>query len=113
MSAAGDVNLVVLRGRLAAAPEKREFDGGSRLIRFLVTVKTGMPRRRVDVVPVTLWDPSPQVWDEPGERDDLAWVVGAVQRRFWEGADGRRSRLEVIAEHIALTDIGELETVEV
>ena len=34
----------------------------------------------------------------------LVWVAGAVQRRFWSGDDGRRSRLEVVAEQVCLRD---------
>jgi hypothetical protein len=32
------------------------------------------------------------------------WVAGAVQRRFWSGDDGRRSRIEVVAEQVCLRD---------
>ena len=52
-----DLNLVVLAGRLAAPPELRAFESGATLIRYLVTVRSEEPRRRVDVVPVTLWNP--------------------------------------------------------
>jgi single-strand DNA-binding protein len=96
-----DLNLVVLAGRLAAPPEIRQFESGSRLLRYLVTVRSDMPRR-VDVVPVTLWDPADDLIDAdpaPGRR---VWVAGGVQRRFWSGAEGRRSRLEVVADHVCL-----------
>jgi single-stranded DNA-binding protein len=95
-----DINLVVLRGRLAADPECRTFDSGSRLIRYLVTVRQELPRRRVDVVPVTLWDPPDELWDEPGVFEDRLWAVGSIQRRYWEGPEGRRSRIEVVAEQV-------------
>jgi hypothetical protein len=36
-----------------------------------------------------------------------------VQRRFWESPDGRRSRLEVIAEQVNLKEVEELEPVAV
>jgi single-strand DNA-binding protein len=85
-----DLNLVVLCGRLAAPAEVRTFESGSRLARYLVTVRSEEPRR-VDVLPVTLWDPP-----------DAVWVAGSVQRRFWSGAEGRRSRLEVVAEQVCL-----------
>jgi single-strand DNA-binding protein len=99
-----DLNLVVLYGRLAAPPEIRQFESGSRLARYLVTVRSEEPHRRVDVLPVTLWDPDDSLIDAepaPGRR---VWVAGAVQRRFWSGPEGRRSRLEVVAEQVCLRE---------
>jgi len=93
-----DLNLVVLFGRLAAVPELRVFESGVRLLRFLVTVRSDAPRSRVDVVPVTLWDPPDHLESLPsGSR---VWISGAVQRRFWDGNEGRRSRLEVVASQV-------------
>ena len=97
-----DTNTVVLEGRLAAPPELRSFDSGARLLRFLLTVRTEEPRRRVDVLPITLWDPPTELLDHdlhPGRRISM---TGSVQRRFWEDADGRRSRLEVVAAEVAI-----------
>jgi single-stranded DNA-binding protein len=105
-----DLNLVVLRGRLAAEPERRLFDSGTRLIRYLVTVRSEAPRRRVDVVPVTIWDPADELWDQPGERGDSVWACGSAQRRFWESPDGRRSRVEIVAEQVTLHPAGEMES---
>jgi single-strand DNA-binding protein len=93
-----DVNIVVLSGRVAAPPEYRVFESGARLLRLLVTVRLEEPRRRLDVIPVTLWDPP----DDNLEHSvgDRIYLTGTVQRRFWSNPDGRRSRLEIIAEYI-------------
>jgi single-stranded DNA-binding protein len=104
-----DLNVVVLAGRLAAEPELREFESGSRLIRYLITVRSSEPRRRVDVLPVTLWDPAPDVVSLSPLRGDRIWAAGTVQRRFWDGGEGRRSTVELIAHHV---DLGEVDTVE-
>lgn len=99
-----DLNLVVLGGRLAAPPELREFESGSRLIRYLVTVKSAEPHRRLDVLPVTLWDPENALLEgdyQPGHR---LWLAGTVQRRFWDGEEGRRSRIEIIAGNVSFRD---------
>lgn len=99
-----DLNLVVVSGRLAAPPEVRQFESGSRLARYLVTVRTEEPRRRVDVLPVTLWDPPDELVDAdplPGTR---VWVAGAIQRRFWSGSEGRRSGIELVADQVCLRD---------
>ncbi len=93
-----DLNLVVIAGRLAAAPEIRVFEGGSTLVRYLVTTRTEEPRRRIDVVPAVLWDA-----DENAtrfERGDRIWIAGSVQRRFWSDDHSRRSRIEVVAHHV-------------
>jgi single-stranded DNA-binding protein len=98
-----DLNLVVIEGRLAVAPELRQMDSGDKLIRYLVTVSAETPRRRVDVLPVTLWDPG-DLWDAPGVQGQRVWITGSVQRRFWESNDGRRSRIEIVAEQVVLRE---------
>ena len=95
-----DMNLVVLTGTLATAPELREFESGARLLRLLVTVRQDEPRRRVDVVPVTLWDPPSALISENLERGRRVMVVGAAQRRFWEAKEGRKNRVEIVADHV-------------
>lgn len=106
-----DLNLVVLCGRLATDAELRVFDSGAKLIRYLVVVRVDHPRKRTDVVPVTLWDPPNELVDVPGEKGERVWVCGAVQKRYWEGPDGRRSRIEVVAEQVKIRDLDELEPV--
>jgi single-strand DNA-binding protein len=98
-----DLNLVVLVGRLAAPAELRVFETGSRLVRLLVSVKVTEPRERLDVVPVMWWEPSADAIDHLPEREQLVWVSGSLQRRFWDGPEGRRSRFEVVAEQVAFT----------
>ena len=97
-----DFNVVVLSGRLAAPPELRAFESGLRLVRYLITVRADEPRRRVDVVPVTLWEPSEDVLSPAPQVGQRIWAAGSVQRRFWSNPDGRRSRLEIVAEQIQL-----------
>ncbi len=101
-----DMNLVVLAGSVSAPPEHRVFESGAKLLRLLITVRIDEPRRRVDVVPVTLWD-SP---DELGQVaiGSRVWVAGSVQRRFWDAEAGRKSRLEVVAQQVTLRPLEEL-----
>lgn len=98
-----DLNLVVLSGRLAAPPEVRQFDSGTVMARCLVTIRgTHDGRRRVDVVPVTIWDPSDDL--RAAVPNTTIWVSGSVQRRFWNDdvEGGRRSRLEIVADAYSL-----------
>lgn len=99
-----DLNLVVVSGRLAAPPEIRQFESGARLARYLVTVRSEEPTRRVDVLPVTLWDPGDDLIDAQPAPGTRVWVAGSVQRRFWSGSDGRRSRIELVADQVCLRD---------
>jgi single-stranded DNA-binding protein len=108
-----DLNLIVLCGRLAVEPELKEFDSGSCLVRLLVTVRSDEPKRRVDVVPVTLWDPPQDLLEDMPGKGRRIWVCGSVQRRFWESPEGRRSRLEVVAEQVHLKDVEDLEPVAI
>jgi single-stranded DNA-binding protein len=106
-----DLNLIVLCGRLAVDGELRTFDSGAQLVRYLVTTRVDYPRKRVDVIPVTVWDPLPELVDEPGYKGERIWVCGSVQRRYWESPDGRRSRVEVVAEQVKVGELDELEPV--
>lgn len=97
-----DLNLVVLCGRLATPGELRQFESGTGMLRLLVSVRTESPTRRVDVVPVTFWDPDEDLVEQVSESGVRIWAVGSVQRRFWEDADGRRSRLELVASQVTV-----------
>ncbi|HSJ71405.1 MAG TPA: single-stranded DNA-binding protein [Acidimicrobiia bacterium] len=97
-----DLNLVVLAGRVATEPEIRTFPSGTTMIRYLVTVRSTEPRRRVDVVPVSLWDPSPNVIEAGDVRGRGVWVAGSVQRRFWADGGDTRSRLEIVAHEVRI-----------
>lgn len=102
-----NLNLVLLTGVLAAPPDLREFDSGARLLRLLVTVRPDEPRRRVDVLPVTWWDPPESAKLTEFERGREVWVCGSAQRRFWEAKDGRRNRVEIVAERVELRPVRE------
>ena len=105
-----DTNLVVLAGSVSAPPEHRVFESGAKLLRLLITVRADEPRRRVDVVPVTLWDP-PEELAEVG-LGRRVWLAGSVQRRFWSEDKGRKSRLEVVAQHVTLRPLEDPEADE-
>lgn len=94
-------NLVVLKGTLATDPESRVYSSGASMSRLLVTVRTEEPRPRTDVIPVTVWEPARSVRE--AVRGDKVDIVGQVHRRFWSDAEGRHSRVELVA---VTADIG-------
>lgn len=102
-----DLNLVVVSGRLAAPPEVRQFESGARLARYLVTVRSEEPHPRVDVLPVTLWNPADALVDADPAPGARVWAAGSVQRRFSSGEEGRRSQIELVADQVCLGDAEE------
>lgn len=105
-----DLNLVVICGRLAAPAEVRTFDSGVQLIRFLVTTRVDQPRRRVDVIPATLWDPPEDLVANLPARGERVWICGALQRRYWETPTaGRQSRVELVAEQVKCDGVDTLD----
>lgn len=97
-----DINLTYLAGSLSGPPELREFESDARLLRLLVTIRSDTRPRRVDVVPVTYWDPPAELLAGNPQRGDRVEVTGGVQRRFWSDDNGRRSRIEIVAQHVVL-----------
>jgi hypothetical protein len=82
------VNLVVVRGECATAPEVRELDSGRRLASVAVRVRPG--GGRTTWVPVTVWEPPAWV-EDLAEGDDLV-VVGSVRRTFFAARPGGRGQ---------------------
>lgn len=97
-----DVNELVLNGRLAAAPDYRVLESGSRMARLLVAVRSEEPHSRLDVLPVVWWEPEDEFVAAPPQVGKRVRIAGSVQRRYWESADGRRSKLEVVAAYASV-----------
>ena len=104
-----DLNMVLLNGRLAAAPEYRVLDSGSRMARLLVAVRSEEPHSRLDVLPVVWWEPEDEFASAPAGVGRRVRIGGSVQRRYWESADGRRSKIEVVAANVELQSDDPLE----
>lgn len=95
-----DLNVLMLSGRLAVAPEIRLHDSGAVCARLLIATRRESPTRRVDVLPVSCWDPADDLLQAGAGR--RLWVTGSLQRRFRDSDVGRRSRLEVLADDLTL-----------
>jgi len=75
----------------------RTLDSGSVLCQLAVRVP-GSANGPATSVPVTVWDPP--TWCDELEPGAGVVVLGRVKRRFWQGATGASSRVEVEAERI-------------
>ncbi len=96
-----DLNLVVLSGTLAVAPELHRSDSGKRRLDYLVTVRTMIDgRSRTDTINVKYWDPPARLVRKKLIRGDRLWIAGTAQRRFWSTFDGKRSQLEIVASQV-------------
>ena len=88
-------NYFKIVGKVAAKPETRTFANGSSLARMLISCYLGRPHSRCDVLPVSIWDPEDSILNL--ERGNQVSVEGQVHRRFWTDAEGRHSRVELVA----------------
>jgi single-strand DNA-binding protein len=105
-----DHNQARLVGRLSGAPNRRTLPSGDEIVSLRMVVRR--PGGGSDTLPVQ-FGPAPAAGSrrrvgqvgrralaavdrlEDGTRIE---VLGAVRRRWWAGPDGRRSRIEVLAQ---------------
>ena len=91
---AQELNLVVIRGRVAPGAQIRSLADGSTQLQWDMAVGT----ERVPVSWASVADHLPGVGDE-------VLVVGRVRRRFFRAGEVTQSRTEVVAERVlAATD---------
>jgi single-stranded DNA-binding protein len=103
-----DVNVVVLMGRLSAPAEISRND--NIVVRLLIAARSDAPTKRLDLLPVVWWNPTSDELSRIPPVGSRVTVTGSVQRRYWEGRDGRRSRIELVAEQVTFPDDDPLAT---
>jgi len=92
-------NLVLLGGAFVCAFTETGAD--SSVLRLHVNVRSGPPENRIDVIPVEVCDPSFELTETSFGIGEQIWIRGSLHRRFWEGINGRSSRLTVSAAAVA------------
>lgn len=113
---AGQVNEVVLCGRVAAAPEERTLPSGDSIVTTRVIVQRESPGRggsgsarskqRVDAIDCVAWTARVQRTIRRWRPGDRVHVEGALRRRFYRGAQGTVSRVEVEVTRARRTSAG-------
>lgn len=92
-SAASDLNLAVIAGRLSSPPRTRDLPSGTRLVNL--EVRVDHDDRAADTVPVACFDPPAAV--DGLATGDAVVVVGRVRRRFFRAGGRTASSTEVVA----------------
>lgn len=93
------VNEVRLVGRISQAPSERILPSGDSLWTFRLVVPRPEPSRGgrvgVDALECAVWAGRARRTVRSWRAGDVVQVVGAVRRRFFRGATGPASRVEV------------------
>ncbi len=97
----GSANHVRLRGKVSTPPEERELPSGT----TIVTLRLSVPRetspmtegskQTADWVDCAAWGGKVRRTVSGWRAGDLVEVEGALRRRFYRGATGTATRLEV------------------
>jgi single-strand DNA-binding protein len=101
------MNSVNLIGRLTATPELRSSDNGG-VVRLRVAVQRRRGKdgedRGADFVDVTAFGPQAQTCAQYLTKGRRVGIVGRLHHSEWDAQDGRRQRLEVIADNVDFLD---------
>lgn len=97
-----DVNLTMLKGRLAVPPLVEYTADGAKQTRMLVLVRSDR-RYRFDVLPVVSAGPGAAMVEESLPSGTTVVVSGSLMRRC---SPGHPARIEVVADAIGFPDVG-------
>jgi single-strand DNA-binding protein len=101
------MNSVNLIGRLTATPELRTSDNGP-VTRLRVAVQRRRGKdgedRGADFVDVTAFGPQAQTCAQYLTKGRRVGIVWRLHHSEWDAQDGRRQRLEVIADNVDFLD---------
>jgi single-strand DNA-binding protein len=101
-----DINVVILTGNLTSDPELRNSDGGTAVAKLRIA--TGRPRgkegedRGADFVDVTVFGRDAENCKQYLVKGRKVAVKGRLHHSEWDGEDGRRQRLEVVADPLGI-----------
>ncbi len=96
------VNVVVLAGKLSAAPEFAEMPSGDTVARLRLQVPEA--GKRVLPLPVAAWTRAARRDCERLTKGDAVMVRGHLVRRFFKGNGGGRAMMEVVASEVKKLD---------
>lgn len=97
----GSGNVVLLRGKVSTPPEERELPSGTSIVTMRLSVAretspmTEGSRQTADWVDCAAWGRKVRRTVSGWRAGDVVEVEGALRRRFYRGASGTATRLEV------------------
>ena len=90
-------NSVLLVGRVTGTGEEVDLPSGDLLTKFRVVVPREKPETKVvvDTIDCVAFKPAIQKKIMKLELEDVVEIEGSLRRRFWQGATGVASKVEV------------------
>ncbi|MCB1307020.1 MAG: single-stranded DNA-binding protein [Leptospiraceae bacterium] len=105
---AGDVNKVVLIGRLTRDPELRQTQSGTSYARFSIAnnrmyVAGGERREEVSFFNCVAWGRQAEVINQYCRKGKQVAIEGRLQQRSWENQEGKKqSVVDVVVEQLQM-----------
>lgn len=107
----GNLNKVLLIGRLGQDPEKREISGGHSVINASLATtdyykdQAGNRQERTEWHRIVLWNRLAEIMESYCRKGSQIFVEGTLQTREWQDKDGnRRFTTEIIVRNMQLLD---------
>lgn len=97
----GSANVVRLRGKVSTPPGERELPSGASIVTLRLSIPRGTSpmtegsRQTADWVDCAAWGRRVRRTVSGWRAGDLVELEGALRRRFYRGASGTATRLEV------------------
>ena len=101
-----DINVVILTGNLTSDPELRNSDGGTAVAKLRIATQRSRGKegedRGADFVDVTVFGRDAENCKQYLAKGRKVAVKGRLHHSEWDGEDGRRQRLEVVADPLGI-----------
>lgn len=97
------INKAILMGRLTRDPELRHTGSGTPVCSFTLAIDNGYGENRsTDFINCVAWNKTAEFVEKYFTKGRMIIVVGRIQTRTWEGADGKKNyATEVVASEVS------------
>ena len=98
------MNKAILMGRLTADPEMRQTQSGVACARFTIAINRRFQKDETDFINCVAWRQTADFICKYFAKGNMIAVVGSIQTRSWDGADGKKNyATEVVADEAYFT----------